>query len=212
MPPDRPQLSCNEQTVRNAIHAFNAAGPAALPGASSAAHTTTPSSTRPAAEQLRALLHRSPRDFGKPTSLWTLDLAAEVAHRAGADRRAGQRRDDPRDAHAAGRALAAGQDWITSPDPAYARKKGARPPDPLGARPPRLGPRLRGRGLVEPPGPARPCTPGPTATGRCGWSSRRSRKDDPDPKALACYGLLLRAADDRPDAGCASSTAARSAR
>ena len=29
-------------------------------------------------EDLRALLHQSPRNFGKPTSLWTLQLAAQV--------------------------------------------------------------------------------------------------------------------------------------
>src|SRR3712207_5946036 len=31
------------------------------------------------AEALRALLHQEPRKFGKDTSLWTLDLAAEVS-------------------------------------------------------------------------------------------------------------------------------------
>ena len=25
---------------------------------------------------------------------------------------------------------------------------------------------------------------------RCGWSQREAAKDDPDPKALSCYGLL----------------------
>ena len=35
------------------------------------------------AEQLRELLHRSPREFGKPTSLWTLELAAEVSFAQG---------------------------------------------------------------------------------------------------------------------------------
>src|SRR5581483_1104824 len=37
------------------------------------------------------------------------------------------------------------------------------------------------------------CTVGQKRTSRCGWSSRRS-KDDPDPKALACYGWLVREA------------------
>jgi hypothetical protein len=35
------------------------------------------------AERLRALLHRCPRAFGKPTSGWTLELAAEVSVAAG---------------------------------------------------------------------------------------------------------------------------------
>ena len=33
--------------------------------------------------------------------------------------------------------------------------------------------------------------PGLTRTRRCVWSNRRRPKDDPDPKALACYGLLV---------------------
>src|SRR3712207_7984793 len=32
---------------------------------------------------LKEMLHQSPRAFGKPTGLWTLALAAEVAHERG---------------------------------------------------------------------------------------------------------------------------------
>ncbi|MGZ3602102.1 MAG: hypothetical protein ACXVDF_19465 [Ktedonobacterales bacterium] len=44
------------------------------------------------AERLRALLHCSPRDFGQPTSVWTLALAAEVTAAQGivADRVSGE--------------------------------------------------------------------------------------------------------------------------
>ena len=42
-----------------------------------------PSSTLGACEALRALLHQSPRTFGKPTSRWTLALAAEVSFAQG---------------------------------------------------------------------------------------------------------------------------------
>jgi hypothetical protein len=34
-------------------------------------------------EALREMLHRSPREFGKDTSLWTLSLAAEVSFEEG---------------------------------------------------------------------------------------------------------------------------------
>src|SRR5262249_27747349 len=34
-------------------------------------------------DDLKDLLHRSPRDFGKPTSLWTLALVAAVCHAKG---------------------------------------------------------------------------------------------------------------------------------
>ncbi|MDP9371861.1 MAG: helix-turn-helix domain-containing protein, partial [Chloroflexota bacterium] len=76
-------LSCNEQTARNAIHAFNREGTAALTKRSCAVHTDQAAFTPAAAERLRALLHRSPRDFGHQTSLWTLDLAADEAQRQG---------------------------------------------------------------------------------------------------------------------------------
>jgi transposase len=117
-------LSCNEQTVRNAVHTFNQEGVAALTKRSSAVHTEQAAFTPAAAEQLRALLHRSPRDFGHKTSLWTLDLAAEEAHKQGltATRVTGETVRATL-ARLGVRWLRAKR-WITSPDPAYERKKG----------------------------------------------------------------------------------------
>lgn len=76
-------LGCGDQTVLNALHAFNEYGLAGLQKGSSRPHTPHPAFTPDAAERLRALLHRSPREFGKPTSLWTLDLLAEVSFQQG---------------------------------------------------------------------------------------------------------------------------------
>lgn len=117
-------LGCNAQTVRNVIAAFNERGLACLRRGSSVPHTTYPAFDPAQLEQLRALLHQSPRNFAKPTSLWTLDLAAEVCFEQGitATRVTGETiratlaRLGLRWLHAKG--------WITSPDPAYARKKG----------------------------------------------------------------------------------------
>jgi transposase len=118
-------LECGSQTVRNAIHAFNDRGLLAL----------TPSSSRPkrvhaafdeeSAEALRELLHRSPREFGYETSLWTLEMAAEVAFEEGLT----QRRVSGETVRATlVRLLGVGwlraKRWITSPDPLYERKKG----------------------------------------------------------------------------------------
>ncbi len=118
-------LSCSRQTVRNAIHAFNVDGVAALTKGSTRPHTT-PHAAFPGtrAEALHDLLHRSPRDFGHPTSVWTLDLAAEVA--------AGEGLTATRVTGETIRATLArlgvrwqrAKQWITSPDPAYLRKKG----------------------------------------------------------------------------------------
>jgi transposase len=117
-------LSCNEQTVRNAIHAFNWEGVAALTKRSSAVHTAQAAFSPAAAEELRGLLHRSPRDFGHKTSLWTLDLAAAEAHKRGltATRVTGETVRATL-ARLGVRWLRAKR-WITSPDPAYERKKG----------------------------------------------------------------------------------------
>ena len=78
-------------------------------------------------ERLRDLLHRPPRAYGKPTSVWTLDAGRRGQRRAGADRHAASapRRSAPPCAGWGSRWRRAKR-WITSPDPAYQRKKHAR--------------------------------------------------------------------------------------
>ena len=118
------QLACGEQTVRNAIHAFNARGVGALHAGSSRPHTIRVAIDEAGAERLRALLHESPRAFGKPTSLWTLELAAEVSFAEGIT---AERVSDETVRMALKRlgvAWKRAKHRIASPDPAYARKKG----------------------------------------------------------------------------------------
>ena len=118
-------LGCSEQTVRNALHAFDREGVAALEEGSCRPHTIHAAFAADGVARLRALLHRSPREFGHPTSLWTLDLLAETAAREGLTTtrvtgetiRATLARLGIRWRRAKG--------WITSPDPAYTQKKGA---------------------------------------------------------------------------------------
>ncbi len=62
-------VGTGEQTVRNVIHAFNARGTEALRPRSRRARTIYRAFDPARAEQLRALLHQSPRTFGQPTSL-----------------------------------------------------------------------------------------------------------------------------------------------
>jgi|SRR5438128_3157644 len=116
-------LGCGDQTVRNAIHAFNTQGVAALRPGSTRPHTLHTVVTPDRAERLRALLHQSPRTFGRPTSVWTLDLAAHVSFEQGLlpERVSGET------IRLALKRLGVGwkraKHWLTSPDPAYARKK-----------------------------------------------------------------------------------------
>ena len=117
-------LGCDEQTVRNAIHAFDAVGVGALEPGSSRPRTLHAAFDAAGARRLRDLLHRSPRDFGHPTGLWTLELAAATAHAEGltATRVTGEtvRATLAR----LGIRWKRAKTWITSPDPAYHRKKG----------------------------------------------------------------------------------------
>ncbi|TKD35175.1 hypothetical protein [Azotobacter chroococcum] len=75
------------------------------------------------AERLRALLHRSPREFGKPTSLWSLTLAAEVAFEQGLTERQLSHESIRQALIRLGVGWKRAKTWITSPDPHYARKK-----------------------------------------------------------------------------------------
>src|SRR2546430_8477008 len=72
-------IGCSDQTVRNAIADFHQRGLAALQPKSSRPHTTHEVFDEQGRQQLQALLHQSPRTKGSDTSIWTLELAAEVS-------------------------------------------------------------------------------------------------------------------------------------
>lgn len=117
-------LSCDEQTVRHAIHAFNQQGLAALQaGSSRPHHLPTVLRADATADMLKTILHRPPRDFGFETSLWTLDLLVQQCVRLGWMARSvsieAMRQTLTRLEINWKRA----KHWITSPDPWYQEKK-----------------------------------------------------------------------------------------
>jgi transposase len=116
-------LHCDDQTVRNAIHAFHAKGLAAISPGSSRPHTIQVAFDQDQIESLKEILHQSPREYGKVTSVWTLDLVAEVAYQ----QRIGQRQVSGETIRQTLKRQGIGwrraKKWITSPDPAYERKK-----------------------------------------------------------------------------------------
>jgi transposase len=116
-------LGCDAQTVRNAIAAFNARGLAALRKGSSRPHRFRVAFDLARSEQLRALLHQSPRTFGKSTSVWTLELAAEVSLEQGLTPERVSGETIRATLQRLGIRWKRAKRWITSPDPAYARKK-----------------------------------------------------------------------------------------
>lgn len=118
-------LGGGPQTVRNALHAFDRDGIAALVEGSSRPHTIHAAFDADSAERLRALLHRAPRECGHATSRWTLELAAAVAYAEGLT--ATRVSDETVRATLArlGIRWRRAEHWISSPDPAYAQKNSA---------------------------------------------------------------------------------------
>jgi transposase len=193
-----PRVGFSGQAVRHVIRAFNAQGVAALRQGSRRNRVIYSSFDTAGAEALRDLLHRSPRDFDRPTGVWTLELAADVAYEQGltAWRVSGEtiRATLAR----MGVRWRRAKEWITSPDPEYLRKKARRdrlirlaqrhPEWLLGVEDEVWWSRLAQPVLYAWQDDDRPLR----------LVEQTVARDDADPKALACYGLLARCWDAGP--------------
>src|SRR5262245_60395377 len=116
-------LGCAGGTVHNALRAFQREGLACLQEKSSRPHSAQAFLDERCTDALKDLLHHSPRLFGKPTSLWTLDLVAEVCHGKGWTPRQLTGEAIRITLRRLGIRWRRAKHWITSPDPAYARNK-----------------------------------------------------------------------------------------
>jgi transposase len=116
-------LGCSSQAVRNALRAFAADGLACLRPKSKRPKTPHAAWPRQRDDDLRALLHQSPRNGGKPTSLWTLDLAAQVCFEKGWTARVLSGEAIRQVLKRLGIGWKRAKHWLVSPDPEYARKK-----------------------------------------------------------------------------------------
>jgi len=116
-------LGCDDETVRNVIKGFNQGGIAVLQEGSRRPHSTQAAFSSKSVEQLKDILHQSPRNFGKATSLWTLDLATEISY----ENKLTQERVSGETIRATlkrfGMKWTRAKHWITSPDPNYEMKK-----------------------------------------------------------------------------------------
>src|SRR5512135_2096401 len=117
------ELGCDTDTCLNAINAFNAIGLECLTPGSTVPHAIERGFDADQAERLRALLHQSPRNFDKETSLWTLELAAEVSFEQGLIPERVSREAVRTALQRLGVRWKRAKQWITSPDPEYVRKK-----------------------------------------------------------------------------------------
>jgi transposase len=74
------RIGQSDQQVRNVLHAFNDGGIACLKSKSRARHDEQRAYDDQARECLREIIHQSPRAYGYESSLWTLEMLAEVSH------------------------------------------------------------------------------------------------------------------------------------
>jgi transposase len=116
-------LACAVQTVRNTLHAFEEEGVASLKQHSSRPKTMHAEFDQAKCEGLRAILHQSPRSYGKDTSVWTLALAAQVCQELGLTTHQVSIETIRLALGRLGVGWQRAKDWISSPDPDYARKK-----------------------------------------------------------------------------------------
>ncbi len=86
-------------------------------------HTTQAAFSAETVERLKEILHQSPRNFGRSTSLWTLGLAAEVSYEKGLVKESVSAETIRATLKRFGMKWTRAKHWITSPDPSYEMKK-----------------------------------------------------------------------------------------
>jgi transposase len=116
-------VGCRPQAVRNVLRAFETRGLAVVAPQSRRPRTAAKLFDTERSQRLKALLHQSPRQFGKARSTWTLALAAAVCAEHGITAEPVSY-ETIRDAlKRLGGGWRRAKTWITSPDPQYALKK-----------------------------------------------------------------------------------------
>ena len=116
-------VGCSPQAVRNVLRAFETRGLAVLTMQSRRPHAATKVFDAERSGRLKALLHQSPRQFGKARSTWTLALAAEVCLEQGVTAKRVSLETIRDTLKRLGVGWRRAKRWITSPDPQYALKK-----------------------------------------------------------------------------------------
>jgi len=117
------RVGCAVGTVHNAIRAFGREGVDCLTEKKRGPKGAHPILDEAKTDPLKGILHQSPRHFGKTRSTWTLDLLADVAFDQGLTPRRLSHEAVRQAVKRLGHGWKRAKTWITSPDPAYARKK-----------------------------------------------------------------------------------------
>ena len=117
------ELHCTDQTVRNAIRAYQQQGVECLQEKSHARPDQQAYISEAGVDRLKEIIRLSPRTFGYETSLWSRELLAQVLY---------QEKHSPKQVcpstitgalQRADISWRRAKKWIRSPDPAYQRRK-----------------------------------------------------------------------------------------
>lgn len=109
--------------ARQMIHRFNRHGIGCLQRKSSAPKTQETIVDAGKCEQIKQIMHRNPRSYGKESSIWTLTLVAEVLYEEGKTPRQMANETIRTAVKKNGVSWKRAKDWISSPDPRYELKK-----------------------------------------------------------------------------------------
>ncbi len=114
---------CAPQTVRHVLHAYTQRGVACVQHGSNVPISVEPVLHAAKREQMRAILHQSPRLLGQPASRWTWKLLANVCHEQGLSATPLSCPTLRDTLVRLGVSWRHAKHWIVRPDPASARKK-----------------------------------------------------------------------------------------
>lgn len=119
----RKHFGYSAEYARQMIHRFNEQGLECLKRKSSAPLTQETIVDAEKCEQIKQIMHKSPRHYGKASSVWTLTLIAEVLVETGETPRQMAEETIRSAMKKKGIGWKRAKDWIISPDPLYELKK-----------------------------------------------------------------------------------------
>jgi transposase len=119
------RIGQSDQQIRKVLHAFNEEGISCLKLQSRARHDDQRAYDDDARERLRELIRQSPREHGYESSLWTLEMLAEVSHQKGWTAHQVHPDTVSQTLIEMGVNWRRAKHWINSPDENYTGKKSA---------------------------------------------------------------------------------------
>ncbi len=120
------KVGYHHESVRLVLKRFDEEGIKVLEKTKKGPKTTTKAISQSNAKKLKEVLRRSPREFKKDSSLWTLELLAEVSYEEGFSTRKVSYETIRTTLKELGVNWKRAKRWIISSDPQYARKKNAK--------------------------------------------------------------------------------------